>query len=109
MGISRADLSPSTSASSYVYKLAAAGATTTMANLGTGKTGDYLSHVNIQPTLLALAAFQILDGSVVFYDSTAQTLLDLRAMVIPVGCASQNGAWSITMGTGGKATGVGIF
>lgn len=109
MGISRADIGPSVAASAYVYKLAPASATTTMAKLGSGAAGDYLSHVNIQPTLLALAAFQILDGSVVFYDSAAQTLLDLRALVIPVGCASENGGWRITMGTGGKATGVGIF
>jgi hypothetical protein len=91
------------------YKLAAASATTTMAQGGAGAAGDYLSHVNIQPTGLALAAFQILDNAVVVHDSAAQTLLELRHITVPIGAFSVSGAWKIVMGSGGKATGFGIF
>jgi hypothetical protein len=91
------------------YKLAPVSATTTMAQGGAGATGDYLSHVNIQPTSLTLAAFQILDNAVVVHNSAAQTLLDLRQITVPIGAFSVSGAWKVTMGAGGTATGFGIF
>ncbi len=89
------------------YTLCPASATT---NLGSaGAIGDYLSHVIIQPTLLTLAAFQILDNAVVIYDGTAQTLLDMRPIIIPIGTLSVSGTFKVTMGAGGKATAFGIF
>jgi hypothetical protein len=88
------------------YKLAPAGATTT---LGTGATGDYLSHVVIQPTSLSLAAFSILDNAIAVYANAATTLLDLRPIIIPINAFSVSGAWKITMSTGGIATGFGVF
>lgn len=93
----------------FRYKLAAASATTTLAAGGAGAIGDYLSHVIIQPTSLTLAAFTILDNAVVVHNSTATTLLDMRPIVIPFGAFSVSGAWIVTMGAGGTATGYGTF
>lgn len=75
----------------------------------TGATGDYLSHVIIQPVTTAAGTVTILDNATVIFTFTTGTLADLRPIVVPIGCFSVSGAWKITTGANVTATGVGVF
>jgi hypothetical protein len=66
---------------SFAYQTVAAASTD--AKLGaSGAKGDYLSHINIQPTTTAASAI-VKDGSTVLYTLTAGTLADLSPKTVP--------------------------
>lgn len=75
----------------------------------TGATGDFLSHVIIQPTTTAAGTVTILDNATVIFTFTTGTLGDLRPLVIPISAFSVSGAWKITTGANVTATGFGDF
>lgn len=75
----------------------------------TGATGDYLSHVIIQPVTTAAGTTTILDNATVIFTFTTGTLGDLRPIVVPINAFSVSGAWKVTTGANVTATGVGNF
>lgn len=92
----------------YQYETVAASQTAQV--LGpTGATGDYLSHVIIQPVTTAAGTTTILDNATVIFTFTTGTLADLRPIVVPIGSYSVSGAWKVTTGANVTATGVGNF
>jgi|SRR6478736_2818191 len=75
----------------------------------TGATGDYLSHVVLQPTTTGAGTTTILDNATVIYTFTTGTLADLRPITVPIGAVSVSGAWKITTGANITATAFGDF
>lgn len=75
----------------------------------TGATGDFLSHVIIQPVTTAAGTVTILDNATVVFTFTTGTLADLRPITVPVNAFSVTGAWRITTGTNVTATAFGDF
>lgn len=75
----------------------------------TGATGDFLSHVVIQPVTTAAGTTTILDNATVIFTFTTGTLADLRPIVVPINAFSVSGAWKITTGANVTATGFGDF
>ena len=75
----------------------------------TGATGDYLSHVVLQPTTTAAGTMTILDNATVIFTFTTGTLSDLRPITIPINATSVSGAWKITTGANETATAFGDF
>ncbi len=75
----------------------------------TGATGDFLSHVILQPVTTAAGTCTILDNATVIYTFTTGTLADLRPIIVPVNAFSVSGAWKITTGANVTATGFGDF
>ncbi len=108
LGIKSPALSMSTTSSGYQYETVAAGQTAQVLG-ATGATGDYLSHVVLQPATTGAATTTILDNATVIFTYTAGTLADLRPITIPVGAFSVSGAWKITTGANMAAVGVGNF
>lgn len=76
---------------------------------GTGAKGDYLHRLIISNNTVATASVTLLDGATSLSLMTGAATLVPGAFFIEVGCASQNGAWSITTGAGCSVIGVGIF
>lgn len=101
-------LSLAVTQSGYQYETVAA-SQSNQAMGATGATGDYLSHVLIQPTTTVPGTVTILDNAVTVFTFTTCTVADLRPIVVPVGLFSVSGAWKITTGTNVTATGVGNF
>ncbi len=91
-----------------VYETVAAGQTAQVLG-GTGATGDFLSHVILQPAALNAGTTTILDGSTVIVTYTGGTLSDLRPVIIPLGTFSVNGPWKITTGSSMAAVAFGSF
>lgn len=75
----------------------------------TGATGDFLSHVILQPTTTGAGTMTILDNATVIFTFTTGTLSDLRPIIIPVNAISVSGAWKITTGANETATAFGDF
>lgn len=75
----------------------------------TGATGDYLSHVVIQPTTTSPGTVTILDNATVIFTFTTTTLGDLRPITVPFGALSTSGAWKVTTGANVTATAFGDF
>jgi hypothetical protein len=75
----------------------------------TGATGDYLSHVVLQPAAVGAGTTTILDNATVIYTFTSGTLADLRPITVPIGAKSVNGAWKITTGASMAVLAVGKF
>jgi hypothetical protein len=75
----------------------------------TGATGDFLSHVVLQPVTTAAGTSTILDNATVIYTFTTGTLGDLRPIVVPINARSVSGAWKITTGANVTATAFGDF
>lgn len=75
----------------------------------TGATGDYLSHVILQPATVGAGAVTILDNATVIYTFTTGTLSDLRPITVPIGAYSVSGAWKVTTGTNVAVLAVGEF
>lgn len=75
----------------------------------TGATGDYLSHVVIQPATVGAGTVTILDNSTTILTFTTGTLSDLRPITVPVGAFSVSGAWKVTTGANVSVLGVGDF
>ncbi len=91
-----------------VYETVAAGQTAQVLG-GTGATGDFLSHVILQPAALNAGTTTILDGSTVVFTFTSGTLADLRSITIPIGTFSATGPWKITTGSNMAAVAFGSF
>lgn len=76
----------------------------------TGATGDYLSHVVIQPTSTSPGVVTVLDNAVEVQAWPGGTVgADLKPITIAIGALSVSGAWKITTGANVKATGYGDF
>lgn len=90
------------------YETVAAGQTAQVLG-ATGATGDYLSHVVLQPAAVAAGTTTILDNATVIFTYTAGTLGDLRPIIVPINAFSVSGAWKITTGANMAATGFGNF
>lgn len=92
----------------YQYETVAASQTAQVLG-ATGATGDYLSHVVIQPATTAAGTCTILDNATVIYTFTTGTLASLAPITVPIGCYSVSGAWKITTGANVAILGVGNF
>lgn len=92
----------------YQYETVAAGQTAQVLG-ATGATGDYLSHVVLQPAAVGAGTTTILDNATVILTYTSGTLSDLRPITIPVGAFSVSGAWKVTTGANMAVLGVGNF
>jgi hypothetical protein len=93
---------------SFGYETVAASQTAQVMGT-TGKAGDFLSHVILQPTTTAAGTCTVLDSATVILTFTTGTLSDLRPIVLPVNASSVNGAWKITTGANVTATAFGDF
>ena len=80
------------------YEAVAAGATDQVLG-ATGATGDYLSHIVIQPTTTAAGTCTVKDGTTVIFTFTTGTLADLSPKTVPFGAFSTTGSWKVTTGT----------
>lgn len=75
-----------------------------------GAVGDYLSHVNVQPTSTTVGVVKVLDNAVEVHAYPGGTVgADLKPFIIPIGAHSVSGAWKITTGAGITATAFGDF
>lgn len=92
----------------YGYKTVAAGQTSTALG-ATGATGDYLSHIILQPATATAGTTILSDLNTPIYTYTAGTLSDLRPITVPIGLFSLNGAWKVTTGASMAILGVGKF
>lgn len=90
------------------YETVAAGQTAQVLG-ATGATGDYLSHVVLQPAAVGAGTTTILDNATVIFTYTAGTLADLRPITVPVNAFSVSGAWKITTGANMAAVAFGNF
>lgn len=63
----------------------------------TGATGDYLSHIVIQPTTLAAGTVIVKDNTTVIFTFTSGTLTSLAPITVPFGALCTT-AWKITTG-----------
>ena len=108
LGIKAASASLSVAAAGYQYKTVAASQTAVVMG-ATGATGDYLSHVVIQPATTAAGTVTVLDNATVIYTFTTGTLSDLKPITVPIGAFSVSGAWKITTGANVAAVGFGNF
>jgi hypothetical protein len=87
-------------------------ASQTATALGTGATGDYLSHVIVFPGTAGCGVVTILDlstGIGTFAGGGTTALPSLVPFIIPVGAFSVNGAWKITTGANVTVSAVGKF
>jgi hypothetical protein len=77
----------------------------------TGATGDYLSHIEIQPASTSPGTVIILDNATPIYTfpGGATSVADLRPFTVPIGANSISGAWKITTGASVSVTAVGDF
>lgn len=82
----------------------------TQAMGATGATGDYLSHVWVQPTSTAPGVVTVLDNAVEVAAWPGGSVgADLKPFPIVVGALSVSGAWKITTGANVKVTAYGDF
>jgi len=75
----------------------------------TGATGDYLSHIVIQPATTGAGTVTVKDGTTVIFTFTTGTLSDLSPKTVPFGAFSVNGAWKVTTGANVAVIGFGDF
>lgn len=75
----------------------------------TGATGDYLSHIIIQPATTGAGTVTVKDGTTVVFTFTAGTLADLSPRIVPFGAKSVTGSWKITTGANVAVLAVGDF
>lgn len=87
----------STIGSGLEYEAVAASATDQVLG-ATGGTGDYLSHIVIQPATTGAGTVTVKDNTTVIFTFTTGTLADLRPITIPFGAFSASGAWKVTTG-----------
>lgn len=90
------------------YETVAAGQTAQVLG-ATGATGDFLSHVVLQPVTTAAGTTTILDNATVIFTFTTGTLADLRPITVPINAFSVSGAWKLTTGANITATAFGDF
>jgi hypothetical protein len=108
LGTKAAGSSLSVSAAGLEYETVAA-SQTAQAMGATGATGDYLSHVVIQPATTAAGTVTVLDNATVIYTFTSGTLADLRPIIVPFNAFSVSGAWKITTGANVAVVAFGDF
>lgn len=108
LGAKAASASLSVTQAGLEYETVAASQTAQVLG-ATGATGDYLSHVVIQPATTAAGTVTILDNATVIFTFTTGTLADLRPITVPFGLFSVSGAWKVTTGASVAVIGVGDF
>lgn len=108
LGMKAASASLSVAQAGLLYETVAASQTAQVLG-GAGATGDYLSHVILQPVTTAAGTMTILDNATVIFTFTTGTLADLRPVTIPINAYSVSGAWKITTGANETATAFGVF
>lgn len=108
LGIKTPALSMSVTSAGYEYETVAASQTAQVLG-ATGATGDFLSHVILQPTATNAGTTTILDNATVIFTFTTGTLTDLSPKTIPINAFSVSGAWKITTGASITATAFGDF
>ncbi len=92
----------------YPYETVAASQTGQVLG-GTGAKGDYISHLVVVVATAATSQISLIDGStsiVVFPNAPGS---GIGTYTVPLGLASQSGAWSLTTGAGASAIAVGLF
>jgi hypothetical protein len=103
---------PATSVSvapaAYTYETVAASQTAQVLG-GSGATGDYLSHIVIQPATTGAGTVVILDNATTVFTFTSGTLPGLAPITVPIGAFSASGAWKITTGANVAVVAVGSF
>lgn len=97
LGIKAPSASMSITPAGLEYETVAASQTAQVLG-ATGATGDYLSHVVLQPATTGAGTTTILDNATVIFTFTAGTLADLSPKTVPIGAFSVSGAWKITTG-----------
>lgn len=97
LGSKAASASLSTIGAGLEYEAVAASATDQVLG-ATGGTGDYLSHIVIQPTTTGAGTVTVKDNTTVIFTFTTGTLADLRPITVPFGAFSASGAWKVTTG-----------
>lgn len=90
------------------YKTVAASQTNAVLG-ATGATGDFLSHVVIQPATTGAGTVTILDNAVVVLTFTTGALSDLKPIILPLSALSVSGAWKVTTGANVSVTAFGNF
>jgi len=75
----------------------------------TGATGDYLSHIVIQPAAVGAGTVTVKDNTTVIFTFTTGTLSDLSPKTVPFGAFSVSGAWKVTTGASVAVIGFGDF
>lgn len=75
----------------------------------TGATGDFLSHIVIQPTTTGAGTVTVKDNTTVIFTFTTGTLSDLRPITVPFNAISTAGAWKVTTGANVAVIGFGDF
>lgn len=75
----------------------------------TGATGDYISHLIIQPAAVGAGTVTLKDNTTVIFTFTTGALSDLRPIVVPLGIFSTAGAWKVTTGASVAVIGIGNF
>jgi len=108
LGAKAAGSSFSVTQGGYEYETVAASQTDQVLG-ATGGTGDYLSHIVIQPTTTAAGTCTVKDNTTVIYTFTTGTLADLRPIIVPFGLFSVSGAWNVTTGANVAVIGCGDF
>lgn len=108
LGAKAASASLSVVQSGMEYETVAAAQTAQVLG-ATGATGDFLSHVILQPAATNAGTTTILDNATVIFTYTAGTLADLRPIVVPFGLFSVSGAWKVTTGASMAVIGIGDF
>jgi hypothetical protein len=108
LGTKSASASLSVTQAGLEYETVAA-SQTAQALGATGATGDYLSHIIIQPATTGAGTVTVLDNATVIYTFTSGTLADLRPIIVPFNLFSVSGAWKVTTGTNVAVIGIGDF
>lgn len=108
LGIKAASASFSVAPAGLEYETVAASQTDQVLG-ATGATGDYLSHIVIQPTTTGAGTVTVKDGTTVIFTFTTGTLADLSPKTVPFGLFSVNGAWKVTTGANVAVIGCGDF
>lgn len=75
----------------------------------TGATGDFLSHIVIQPATTGAGTVTVKDGTTAIFTFTSGTLADLSPIIVPFNLASASGAWKITTGANVAVLAIGDF
>jgi hypothetical protein len=78
---------------------------------GTGRVGDYISHVLIIPANTSPGAVALLDGatSISLFAGGADSVSNLVPFAVPLSMKSVSGAWKITTGADVSVIAVGDF
>ncbi len=107
LGIKTPALSMSVTSAGLQYETVAAGVTAQVLG-GAGATGDYTSHLVVQPTTTAPGVVTLLDNATEVQAWPGGTVgADLVPFTIPVSAFSVSGPWKVTTGSNVKVTAYG--